>query len=65
MQKFNFVQNRRQEIDWEKWMTEDGGYDRDNERGVGLSWVRKQVITTSQLGILIYPICKGYMNVKA
>ena len=28
-------------------MTDDGGYDRDNQKGVSLSWVRKQVIITT------------------
>ena len=28
-------------------MMDDRGYDRDNQRGVGVSWVRKQVIITT------------------
>ena len=31
------------------WMTDDGGYDRDNQKGVSLSWVRKQVIITTSV----------------
>ena len=34
-------------------MTEDKEYDRDNQKKVGLSWVRKQVIITTVVSTVL------------